>query len=119
MLAYCGLNCITCPIHLATLETDKSRKLALRESIAKQCAEIYNMEMKAGDITDCDGCMADTGILFSGCMKCPIRKCAQGKNIKNCAYCAGYACEQLMKHFALDPEAKTRLEQIRASGFPD
>lgn len=38
MLAYCGLTCDSCPIHLATLEQDKSRQQTMRESIAEQCS---------------------------------------------------------------------------------
>jgi putative oxidoreductase len=30
MIAYCGLNCQTCPIHLATLEPDEAKREAMR-----------------------------------------------------------------------------------------
>ena len=36
MIAYCGLNCETCPIHLATLENDLNLQLELRAEI-RQC----------------------------------------------------------------------------------
>jgi len=113
MTAYCGLNCATCPIHLATLEENKPKQQSLRKSIAKQCAELYGMNLQPGDITDCDGCRANTGRLFSGCLKCEIRQCAGHKNMENCAFCADYACEVLQKHFTLDPKAKIRLDKIR------
>ena len=113
MIAYCGLNCGSCPIHLATLEQDKAKQQKMRESIARQCTEVYHMNLMPEDITDCDGCRADTGRIFSGCLNCEIRKCAILKNIESCAYCNDYACERLKKHFSLDPDAETRLEEIR------
>ncbi len=113
MIAYCGLTCDTCPIHLATFEQDKSRQRALRESIAEQCSKLYGMNLQPEDITDCDGCRANTGRIFSGCLNCDIRKCASKKNIVSCVFCNDYACETLEKHFSLDPDAKIRLEEIR------
>ena len=113
MIAYCGLACENCPIHLASLEQDKSRQQTTRESIAEQCSKHYGMNLQTEDITDCDGCRANTGRLFTGCLNCEIRKCANYKNIENCAYCNDYACEKLKKHFSLDPGAQTRLEEIR------
>jgi hypothetical protein len=113
MIAYCGLTCDSCPIHLATLEQDKSRQLTIRESIAEQCSKLYGMNLQLEDITDCDGCRANTGRLFSGCSNCEIRKCAVQKNIENCAYCNDYACERLKEHFSHDSIAQNRLEEIR------
>ena len=113
MIAYCGLECDTCPIHLATLEADESRQQAMRESIAEECSELYGMNMKPEDITDCDGCRAGNERIFSGCLKCEIRKCARERQIGSCAYCDDCPCEMLHKNFALDPSAKKRLEEIR------
>ena len=113
MIAYCGLRCDSCPIHLATLEQDKSRQQTMRKSIAEQCSKNYHMNLDPEEVTDCDGCRANTGKLFSGCLNCEIRKCAIERKIESCAYCFDYACELLKKHFSLDPSAKTRLEKIR------
>jgi len=113
LIAYCGLRCDTCPIHLATHEQDMSQQQTMRKSIAEQCSKIYGMNLQPEDITDCDGCRANTGRIFSGCLNCEIRKCASEKNIDSCAFCNNYACEILEKHFLLDPSAKIRLEEIR------
>lgn len=115
MLAYCGLECHTCPIHLATLEQDSSRQKEMRESIAKLCYSQYGMDIKPEDVIDCDGCLTRSGNLFSGCQNCEIRKCAIDKNIKNCAYCNNFVCDKLNELFRLDPEAQIRLERIRQS----
>jgi hypothetical protein len=116
MIAFCGLICDTCPIHLATLENDPTRQQTMRESIAELCAKQYGMNLQPENITDCDGCLANAGRLFSGCKICEIRKCASHKNIKNCALCSDYACPTLQEHFLHDPSALTRLEEIWKSG---
>ncbi len=113
MIAYCGLNCDTCTIHLASIEQDRSHKLTMRKSIIEQCFKHYGMNLQIEDITDCDGCKANTGRLFSGCLNCEIRKCAIERNVESCAYCKEYACEILKKHFSHDPSTQTRLEKIR------
>ena len=113
MIAYCGLTCDTCPIHLATVETDEARQKEMRESVVHQCAELYDMNLRLEEITDCDGCRAETGRLFSGCRNCEIRKCAIRKNLENCAFCEHYACDLLAKHFIVDPGSRETLERIR------
>lgn len=113
MIAYCGLNCSTCPIHLATIEPDRGRQQAMREDIARQCTEVYGMNIDPKDVNDCDGCLSPTGRLFSGCAQCEIRKCAIGRKLLTCAFCPEYPCELLRKHFALDPSAQSRLDAIR------
>ena len=111
-LAYCGLACETCPIHLATLEKNDSVKTSMRNEIAEQLARIYKTTAKPEIISDCDGCKAIDGRLFTGCIDCEIRKCAMLKKVVNCAYCNDYACDKLNRHFAVDPGAQARLEEI-------
>lgn len=113
LTAYCGLDCATCPIHVATLEEDPARKRRMRIEIARLCSEQYGMHLSLQEITDCDGCVSPTGRLFSGCAKCDIRKCAIGRRCTSCAFCADYACGKLLKHFETDPQAQARLESIR------
>ena len=112
MIAYCGLLCDQCPVLLATLEKDHARQLEMRESIIEMCFSQYGIRLKIEDITDCDGCKANTGKLFSGCWECKIRGCALNKKIENCAYCEEYVCDTLEKHFQQDPDAKRRLNRI-------
>ncbi len=113
MLSYCGLNCESCPIHLATLERDAVKRKNMRIEIARMCREQYGKNLDIQDVTDCDGCRARTGRLFSGCANCAMRKCAIERNVTSCAFCADFACETLLKHFASDPSARARLEAMR------
>jgi hypothetical protein len=115
MLAYCGLVCQTCPIYLATRTENKEEQATARAEIAQLCKEQYGMNYEPEEITDCDGCQAEGGRLFTACINCPIRKCARHKRLENCAFCAEYACEKLEAFFGTDPMAKSRLDQIKKS----
>ena len=116
-IAYCGLICQGCPIHLLSLESDVAKKEKMRIEIAQICREQYGYgeDFKPENINDCDGCRTENVRLFSGCAKCEIRKCAIQKGLENCAYCDEYACEKLQQFFVNDPGAKTRLDEIRSA----
>jgi len=113
MISFCGLACDSCPIHLATLEKDIIKKTQMRKDISEQLAKIYGTTPKPEIISDCDGCKMINGRLFTGCIDCEIRKCANLKDLENCACCSDFACEKLEKHFIYDPASRDRLEVIR------
>ena len=118
MIAYCGLNCATCQIYIATRETDPKKQRQMREDIVLAIKKYLGEEKRVEDITDCDGCKAQGGRLYSDCRKCEIRKCASEKGLENCAYCSEYACEKLSKFFNSEGEqagAKKRLDAVRKS----
>ena len=114
-LSYCGLTCKSCPIYLAGRETDTAKKEQIVADIIRICKEEYNITYIPSDITPCDGCMSQSGIIFSSCKNCKIRKCAIERGLANCAYCDNYACSNLLELFKSDPTARTRLDEIRSS----
>ena len=113
LLAYCGLICKTCPIYVATREGNKEEQIKQRTEIAKLCREQYGMNYELADITDCDGCHAESGRIFSGCIHCAIRACAKQKAVETCASCSEYVCQNLESFFVHDAAAKIRLDEIR------
>ena len=113
MLAYCGLDCQTCPIFLATRQEDKGKQAKKRLKILQLCNERYGLNYVLEDISDCDGCRPDGGRLFSQCKDCTIRSCARERRLENCAYCTEYACGKLEAFFRSDPTAKLRLDATR------
>jgi hypothetical protein len=117
MIAYCGLLSDNCPIQLATLERNIVRQAKMRLEIAGQLARIYGTTPKPEIITDCDGCKARNGRLFTGCNECEIRTCAILKNLINCAYCSNFPCETVEKHYSIDPSSQDRLNEIRKKNF--
>ncbi len=112
MIAYCGLNCLTCAIYLATRERNKTKRHQMRVEIAEQIKKHYGQELSSADVADCDGCKTENDRLF--CSDCQMRTCAKQKDFESCAYCDDYACEKLEKFFITDTEAKKRLERIRS-----
>jgi len=110
-LGYCGLDCRTCSIHLATLEVEDEKKVSMRVEIARICKERYGLRLEAEDVGDCEGCRAEK--LFVACSSCQIRRCAMEKHVTSCAFCEQYACESLGGIFLEDPAARDRLEMIR------
>jgi len=113
-LSYCGLVCRTCPIYLVTREQNTEEQLRMKTEIARACNERYGTKYEASDITGCDGCRTEGGRLLIGSQSCAIRKCAGQKGLATCAQCDAYACEKLTTFFSTDPEAKTRLDEVRS-----
>jgi hypothetical protein len=113
MIAYCGLACHTCPIHLATRQENKEVQTRMRVEIVNQCKEHYGIRYRLEDITDCDGCRTDGDRLFSPSRTCPVRTCAREKKLENCAHCSDYICGKLATFFRTEIAAKTRLDAIR------
>jgi hypothetical protein len=116
MIAFCGLTCAACPVHLATLEPDADRRTALRRQVVRLCREQYGLSLRLDEVTDCDGCTAGTGRLFAPCRDCAIRACALATGVATCADCPRYPCDPLERAFREEPERRTRLDALRAHG---
>ena len=116
MVAYCGLTCQTCPIHLATRQENKEEQARMRAEIVKGIEEHYGTQYRLEYITDCDGCRTEGGRLFSASKDCAIRQCAREKALASCAYCPEYACAKLEAFFRTETTARTRLDAMR--GIP-
>lgn len=110
MIGFCGIICTECPAFLATQKDDDEE----RKRVALMWSQQYQMDIPSEHI-NCDGCLSESERLFCHTRVCPVRKCGQEKNLKNCAYCEEYACENLTKFFEMVSEAKTTLEEIRSS----
>jgi len=106
MLSYCGIDCSSCPAYLATQANDI-------EKLSTLAGEWFD---GATDYTIilCDGCKSEEHIM-KWCAECPTRACAIQRQLENCAYCADYGCEKLLKVFEMSDEPKKNLEHIRAS----
>ncbi len=109
MIAICGIPCQECGAFLATRNNDDEK----RAEVAQLWSKEFNKDIKAEDI-NCDGCLSDSGNLFSYSKTCEIRKCGREKNVVNCAHCSDYVCEKLEKFFGMVPDAKARLDEIKA-----
>lgn len=109
-LAMCGLDCATCPAHVAYKTNDQ----ALREKTAAEWSKQFGVAMKPTDI-NCVGCLKTKGPQLGHCAECDIRKCGLGRKVKNCALCSDYPCDKISKFTASVPPAKANLEAVRAT----
>ncbi len=109
MIAYCGLDCLQCGALIATKTNDDAK----RAEVAALWSEEFGTDLQAGDIY-CDGCTSVSGLLFQHCSVCEIRKCGVDKGVANCGHCAEYPCTKLTEFFAVVPDAKIKLDGIRA-----
>jgi hypothetical protein len=110
IIAYCGLVCSDCGAYLGTKNNDNK----LRKKQAEEWSKQFGNYIKPEDI-NCYGCTSDDKMTFHYCQVCEIRNCGTAKKVKNCAYCADYACDKLNKFFAMAPMTKVSLEKIRKS----
>lgn len=112
MISWCGLLCNECPAYIATQNNDD----LMREKVAKKWNKMFGFGMKAEDV-HCDGCQSGSERLIGHCLKCGIRKCGMEKQVENCAHCDDYGCQTLESFIQFIPQAKKKLEQIRADIF--
>ncbi len=112
--SYCGLMCKGCPIYMATLEPDPQKKQKMRQEIVNITNNLYNTKYTLEDITDCLGCMSDSGVLFTPCKDCKIRNCAKDRGMSSCAFCKDSPCANLAPIIKKDVDAKIRLDVMRA-----
>ena len=108
LIAYCGIDCSTCPAYLATQSGDK-------KEITKVAKEWSNDSMSfTHEEFLCNGCNQE-GQIFSWCAQCSIKICCRDKGYENCAHCDDYVCDHLIMTFEKIPAAKERLDEIRRS----
>jgi hypothetical protein len=113
MIAYCGLDCLSCRAYTATKENDLEK---LRET-----AELWSVGEREKYVPEdilCDGCFSDR--LHKFCLACPVRLCGGGRGVENCAGCGDYPCDKLEKLWgvfatASGAVAKKNLERLKAS----
>lgn len=108
MVAYCGIVCTECPAYVAT-QSDDTEEL-------KRVAEMWSNEewqLKSEDII-CDGCLPGHTRYSLFCSDCETRSCAIARGVVNCAHCEDYACDKLTRTFEMVPEAKAKLDELRA-----
>jgi len=106
MLSYCGIDCAVCPAYLATQANDIEKLTTLAGQWFEGATDYT--------IVFCDGCKGE-GHIMQWCSECPTRACAIERELENCAYCADFGCENLLKVFEMSADAKANLERIRAS----
>jgi len=110
IISYCGLLCSDCGAYIATVADDDEK----RAEVARQWSEMYEANLSPSDI-NCEGCLSDGPRVFHHATVCEIRKCAKAKGVVNCGHCDEYPCDRLEGLFKMVPEARERLDEVRAA----
>ncbi|MCD4829309.1 MAG: DUF3795 domain-containing protein [Candidatus Cloacimonetes bacterium] len=108
LIAYCGLRCDQCPAYEITLADDDAR----RAKLAVEWSREFKADIKPEHI-NCLGCTADTDVHFPHWHECPLRRCAQERDLATCAHCPDYSCDNLEQFFGFVPTAKETLDTVR------
>ena len=104
-IGYCGLDCETCEARIATANNDD----ALRCRVAKRWSELNGAEITP-EMINCTGCRIDGAKTPYCASLCPIRKCAQEKNVETCGSCHEMAaCIHLAAMIRNNPDAYRNL----------
>ena len=82
MLGYCGIDCRSCDVYIATVNNDD----ALRERTAKLWSELNHVTITP-EMLNCTGCRADGPKTYYCSDMCGIHKCAEGRGYENCGEC--------------------------------
>ena len=85
IIAKCGFRCDLCPVYETNLKLDPDKK--------KMCDawnKYLGSSVEPDAITVCQGCQKG-----GGDPDCAARKCAQEKNLDNCACCDDFDCDTL------------------------
>ncbi|MFC1921635.1 DUF3795 domain-containing protein [Chloroflexota bacterium] len=109
-ISYCGLLCNDCPIYIATAENNEQ----VKERIASEFSG-ERMQFTKDDM-NCYGCFHEDTKNSKMCGWCEIRICAEGKGVKNCAYCAEYPCSYIDTYVEVGSDNRTRLNGINKTG---
>ena len=110
LIGCCGINCAACPAMIATLTDDA----ALRAKTAAGWSKSSDHHFRPEEI-NCAGCTTTTGPHLTYYEStCEIRKCARSRKVENCALCPDYGCATIAAFQRDMPEAKTRLDAVRA-----
>lgn len=106
-IAFCGLNCMECPIFIATQTQDE----VLKEQIARDYSTDTFLLSKE-DIT-CTGCHEVEGACKKMCVECDIRKCGMEKELEHCGACAEFPCNFIEKYAPTESKQRQMLENVR------
>jgi hypothetical protein len=59
--------------------------------------------------------MAASPAAIGYCGECQVRACASARGVITCAHCDDYGCEKITAFVNNAPDAKAKLEEIRAT----
>ena len=104
LIAYCGINCATCPLYKATLNNDITKK----QELAIKWGQLYNRSI---DIRDMECCGCKTKKRFSLSDKCDIAYCNISRDIDTCTQCSLHSCDRIKQFYKWQKDNDTKVER--------
>jgi len=86
----CGCDCTNCPTYKDNIKTIEDRV-----KCSTGWSKFLNIKLSPEKLRACDGCSlpdSDRKVYY---LNCRIRKCCMENDLKNCAYCTLYPCDEL------------------------
>lgn len=105
LIAYCGINCNSCSLYIATINNNVSLKMKL----AEEWGEMYSRLFKVEDM-ECLGCKSEE--VFMLCSKCDIKSCNENKGIERCSKCDDYPCSRIERFYEWQEKQETKVEIV-------
>lgn len=106
LTAYCGIDCGTCPLYLATVKDDAK----LKAEVAEKWGKIYKRTMELDEMK-CMGCKSD--LKFGSCQKCDISACNKNKGTSTCSECEVYPCDRIKSFMDWQEKNNTEVEIVK------
>jgi len=106
LIAYCGINCTTCPLYMATMNNDA----LMKQEISLKWGKLYNRLIDIKDM-ECYGCKSSKKFCLSN--ECNITTCNISKGIETCSQCSTYPCERINKFYEWQENNDTNVEIVK------
>ncbi len=115
LIAKCGCNCSQCPTYKNNLQNFEDRK---------RCSwgweKYLNIRLSPEKLRLCDGCPIPDEKRNVYYLNCHVRKCAIKNEVKNCAYCSSYPCQEVLNiHSLQKPDAKEKIAERLGYEIPE
>lgn len=101
ILSRCGFRCDLCLAYRPNIEAEPANRQILSDGWHRYFGFRIPPERIA-----CDGCMAESPTLDSGC---PVRPCAIERGVGNCAQCGEYVCGRLKERLIAYEDIQARI----------
>lgn len=108
MIAYCGIDCLTCPSYIATQSGSREELARVAEELARR----YRTEVKPEYVV-CDGCKAGKRHSYFCDNLCKMRKCCIEKQYDSCIECSDFPCKELRFELDHSPDAEKNLAKLK------
>ena len=109
-IAKCGCDCYNCSTYKENIRTNED---------GNKCSagweKFLDIKLSPEKLRLCDGCSVPDSERKTYYLNCKIRKCAMINEIENCAFCAGFPCDELLKAHSIQ-KINNRDDFIKKTG---